>query len=217
LIGCEHQNFALRSQRGGTIEGSNNGRAAITQILSEAQPGDADLFDRLLPAVYEELHSMAARKLRNERDGHTLNATALVHEAYLKLVDQTRVQWQSRGHFFAVASQAMRRILVNYARERNAQKRGGKHEHLRLDEAQFFATDAAAEQIEALDEALTRLGTFDERGAKVVTYRYFGGLTHAEIATVLGTSEATVRRAWITAKAWLRAELTLDLFAPGSS
>ncbi len=159
---------------------------------------------------------MAASKLRLEREGHTLNATALVHEAYLKLVDQTRIEWQSRGHFFAVASQAMRRILVNYARERNAQKRGGRHEHVSLIDAHVFQNTIDSERLEALDDALTRLSAFDERGAEVVTYRYFGGLTHAEIGSVLGTSEVTVRRAWTAAKAWLKAELTIDLITPSS-
>lgn len=186
-------------------------------MLSQARPGDAALFEQLLPAVYDELRAIAAGKLRYERDGHTLNATALVHEAYLKLVDHDRVEWQSRGHFFAVASEAMRRVLVNYARARNAQKRGGKYDHLKLDDVQVFENSEDADRIEALDEALRRLEEFDPRGAKVVTYRYFGGLTNQEIADVLGVSEVTVRRAWVASKAWLRAEIADDLFPAGSA
>lgn len=200
-----------------TEASSRPGRAEITQMLAQARPGDAALFEQLLPAVYDELRAMAAGKLRYERDGHTLNATALVHEAYLKLVDHDRVEWQSRGHFFAVASEAMRRVLVNYARARNAQKRGGKADHLKLDDVQVFEKAEDADRIEALDDALRRLEGFDPRGAKVVTYRYFGGLMNQEIADVLGVSEVTVRRSWVAAKAWLRAEIADDLFPAEST
>ena len=139
-----------------------------------------------------------------ERAGHTLNATALVHEAYVKLVDQTRVEWHGRSHFFAVASEAMRRILVNHARARNALKRGGKESHVPLDDADVFVSDAQSEEVEALGEALDRLEAFDPRGAAVVTYRFFGGLKNEEIAEVLGVSPVTVRRQWRAARAWLR-------------
>ncbi|MEZ4416400.1 MAG: sigma-70 family RNA polymerase sigma factor [Gemmatimonadota bacterium] len=189
---------------------ADSSKDQITRLLVEARDGDRAAFDRLLPAVYEELRSLAQGRLRWERDGHTLNATALVHEAYLKLVDQDQVQWQSRGHFFAVASEAMRRILVNHARARNAQKRGGAHDHVDLHDTQVFSSDREAEGIEALGDALDRLQAFDPRGAHVVTYRFFGGLSHGEVAEVLGVSEITVRRAWTSARVWLRRELGDD-------
>jgi RNA polymerase sigma factor (TIGR02999 family) len=163
--------------------------------------------DELFPLVYEELKAMAAGKLRKERGGHTLNTTALVHEAYLKLVDQTRIEWRSRSHFFAVASQAMRRILINYAHMRNAEKRGGGVETLPLEEARLVLSSEEAEELVALDSALEELNEFNQRGALVVTYRFFGGLTYAEIADVLGTSQITARRAWDTSRAWLRRRL----------
>jgi RNA polymerase sigma factor (TIGR02999 family) len=158
--------------------------------------------------------------VRAERSGHTLNTTALVHEAYLKLVDQTRVEWQSRGHFFAVASEAMRRILVDYAKSRRAAKRGGDAPRLDLGSAANlpadspFSDDEALELIE-LDGALDRLAAFNEQGARVVQYRFFGGLSTDEVAEVLGCSERTVRRSWTAARAWLRKELVRSL--PASS
>lgn len=191
----------------------------VTSLLVEAQGGRRDALDRLLPAVYDELRRIASGRLRFERVGHTLNATALVHEAYVKLVDQSRVQWQGRSHFFAVASEAMRRILVNHARHRNAQRRGGGAHHLPLDEAEVFSSDAQSLEIEALGEALDRLEGFDHRGASVVTYRFFGGLKNEEIAEVLGVSPVTVRRSWRSARAWLKTQLGNDapLSAAGGS
>ena len=185
----------------------------ITRLLAEAALGNKEGLDRLLPLVYEELARLARHKLRSERIGHTLSTTALVHEAYLKLVDQSRVEWRDRHHFFAVASEAMRRILIDYAKQRHAAKRGGKAVHVELDLAggvvatdQLLSDDQATELL-ALDDALERLASFNPQGARVVQYRFFGGLSNAEAAAVLGVSERTVRRSWTMAKAWLRNEL----------
>jgi RNA polymerase sigma factor (TIGR02999 family) len=153
--------------------------------------------------VYEELQRLARHHLRNERDGHTLNTTALVHETYLKLVDQS-VSWQNRRHFFAVASLAMRRILVNYARDRVRLKRGGGQVKLSLDDAPTLAAEDRAEELLALDEALTRLASINERAAKVVECRFFGGLTIEETADILQISATTVKYDWRLAKTWLR-------------
>ena len=162
----------------------------------------------MLPFVYTELHRQASRYLRRERSDHTLQATALIHEAYLKLIDQREVEWQNRAHFFAVAAQAMRRILVDYARTRKREKRGGDDVKLQLDEAINVSTGEKSIDLVALDEALTRLSKFDERQAKVVELRYFSGMTEEETAEVLSISPATVRRDWNMAKAWLHSQLT---------
>jgi len=191
--------------------------ADLTLLLLDAQAGRADALDRLLPAVYGELRALARRRRRDERPDHTLNTTALVHEAYLKLVDQRQASWQNRAHFFAIAAQAMRRVLLEYARARHAQKRGGHDAPLRLDDVggddalpgDAF-TDAQAEEVIALDEALGRLAAFNERGCRVVEYRYFVGLTYEEIAEVMGLSPMTVRRAWEAARAWLHHDLRAD-------
>lgn len=176
----------------------------VTELLDEASGGNREAFDRLVPLVYDELHRLASARLRVERAGHTLNTTALVHEAYVRLVRQERVEWKGRAHFFALASQAMRRILMNYAEARNAQKRSGGVPHVDIDDiAEKLAGDQATELL-ALDEALETLESFNERGARVIEYRFFGGLTHDEIAEAMGLSEATVRRAWRAARAWLR-------------
>lgn len=179
-------------------------QSEVTALLSQASSGNREAFNRLLPAVYDELRQLAGARLRFERDGHTLNATALVHEAYFRLVGQEHVEWQGRAHFFAIASQAMRRILINYAEARNAQKRGGGAQHLDLDAAADTMDATQATELLALDEALKELERFNERGARVVEYRFFGGLTHDEIAEAMGLSEVTVRRAWRSARAWLR-------------
>lgn len=191
--------------------GSDAG-APVTEILHQARAGDRQSMDRLVSLVYDELHALAHRKLAFEQPGHTLQTTALVHEAYLKLVDQTRVDWQNRTHFFAVAALAMRRILVNHAETRRAAKRGGAVVPLELEEAaaRVASTDVIDDRIVALDEALTRLAQFNERGARVVEYRFFGGLGYDEIATIMGLSAITVRRAWETARAWLKRELDAD-------
>lgn len=183
---------------------------AITNLLKKVSKGNREAFDELLPMVYDELKRVAGSRLSMQRDGHTLNATALVHEAYLKLVDQANVEWNSRAHFFAVASRAMRQILIDYAKWKNADKRGGGAPHVVLDQIEEFFSYEGTGNVLAIDEALERLAEFDERGAEVVQYRFFGGLTHAEIADVLGMSEITVRRSWTMAKTWLRRELRDD-------
>lgn len=176
----------------------------VTGLLAEASGGNREAFDRLVPLVYDELHRLATSRLRMEREGHTLNATALVHEAYVRLVGQERVEWKGRAHFFALASQAMRRILINYAEARNAGKRRGTAVHVDLDSVAEFIGEEYATELLALDDALNTLERFNERGARVIEYRFFGGLTHDEIAEAMGLSEATVRRAWRAARAWLR-------------
>jgi RNA polymerase sigma factor (TIGR02999 family) len=178
----------------------------ITRLLAELSGGNSEVVNALLPLIYSELHGMAENQLRRERRDHTLNATALVHEAYLKLVDQSRVTWQNRAHFLGVASQAMRRILINYAQQRKAQKRGGDMIATTFDD-DLLPRETRAEQLIDLDEALNRLKELDARQAQVVEYRYFGGLTHEEIAEVLGISGPTVQRDWRVARAWLSKEL----------
>ena len=185
----------------------------ITTLLRDASGGRREPLDRILTLVYDELHRLARHRLRSERPGHTLNPTALVHEAYLKLVDQTRVEWRSRHQFFAVASEAMRRILIDYAKARHAAKRGGHDGQVPIEDAwavpsdgQGFSFEQAAELL-TLDAALDRLAEFNPVGAQIVQCRFFGGLSNAEVADVLGTSERSVRRSWTVAKAWLRREL----------
>lgn len=180
----------------------------VTELLAELRAGDENAFDALFPRVYDELRGLAHHKLQFERANHTLNTTALVHEAYERLVRQ-EVAWQNRAHFFAVAAQAMRRILVNYAVKRKAEKRGGGAVPLPLHEAGPIGGDDAVDldDVLSIDEALRRLEAFNERGCRVIEYHFFGGLTHEEIAAVMGLSLSTVRRAWRAARAWLRCEL----------
>ena len=179
----------------------------ITKLLVDWRNGDSEALDRLMPLVYEELRRMANNYLRNERKGHTLQTAALVNEAYLRLVDHENIAWQNRAHFFGVAAQAMRRILVDHARSRNYQKRGGGAQQVSLDEAMTLAGDRAAELI-ALDDALRELAKMDERKSRVVELRYFGGLSLEETAEALGVSIPTVTRDWNTAKAWLMREMS---------
>ena len=181
----------------------------ITQMLREASGGDRDALERLLPLVYEELRRLADRKLRYERPDHTLQATALVHEAYLKLIDQSRVEWRNRAHFFAVASQAIRRILVDHARQRGAQKRGGGAEKLSLDEGFNVSVDRPDTNLLHLDRALEKLAETHPEKVGVVELRFFGGLTNEETAEVLGVSLRSVERYWEFARAWLYRELSL--------
>ena len=178
----------------------------VTQLLIAYGQGDRQALDRLLPVVYSELHGIAARQMRHERADHTLNATALVHEVYLKLMDQNQVSWQNRAHFYAIAARAMRQVLISYARKHNAEKRGGGAPNTLLD-GKEIALGERADELIALDEALTRLAGFDERLAQVVEYRFFGGLTIEETASVLDVSSMTVKRDWNKAKAWLYREL----------
>ncbi len=178
----------------------------VTQLLIAYGEGDRRAFDRLLPMVYAELHGIAARQMRRERADHTLNATALVHEVYLKLMDQNQVSWQNRAHFYAIAARAMRQVLISYARKHNAEKRGGGAPNTLLD-GKEIALGERADELLALDEALTRLAGFDQRLAQVVEYRFFGGLTIEETSAVLDVSSMTVKRDWNKAKAWLYREL----------
>ena len=178
----------------------------ITGHLRAWRAGDAAALEQLIPAVYRELHSMAERYLRSESAGHTLQPTALVHEAYLRLIDQTQVEWQSRAHFFGVAAQMMRRILVDHAKAKHRDKRGGGAVKLSLDEALNYGQERATELV-ALDDALQSLAALDERKSRVVELRYFGGLSVEEAAQVLDISPQTVIRDWNMAKAWLYQQL----------
>ena len=190
------------------MEKSVSSSLQITQLLKKWSEGNQEILDKLMPLVYEELRRQASRYLRRERSNHTLQTTALIHEAYLKLVDQKEVEWQSRSHFFAIAAQAMRRILVDYARERHREKRGGAAENLPLEEALMISSQEKSVDLVALDEALNRLAEFDERQARVVELRYFSGLSIEETADILGVSNVTVRRDWNMAKAWLHQQIT---------
>lgn len=187
---------------------SGPGSVEITRMLREWSDGKPEALDELLPLVYKELHRQAARFLRNERSGHTLQTTALINEAYLKLIDRRDVQWQSRTHFFAVAAQAMRRILVDHARTKYREKRGGDNAKISLDDAPPIATEETGVDLVALDEALNKLSTFDPQQARVVELRYFSGLSLIETAEALQISRSTVARDWEAARAWLYRELT---------
>lgn len=178
----------------------------ITDLLLQVRVGDASAMDRLFPLVYDEMRRRAHRALQREHPDHTLGTTGLVHEAYLKLVDQTRVGWKDRAHFFAVAALAMRRILVDYARRHRRAKRGGGVSPVTLDEG-AVSLDERAENLVALDEALTRLGELNPRLSQVVECRFFGGLTEEEIAEALGVTTRTVKRDWAKARGWLYQEL----------
>lgn len=178
----------------------------VTQLLRDWRNGDQAAFERLLPLVYDELRRLAGHYLRGERQGHTLQSAALVHEAYLQLLGQ-EIDWQNRAHFLGVAAQAMRRVLVDYARSRNYQKRGGQVVHVEIDAAATVALSQAGELV-ALDDALQGLEKLDPRKSRVVELRYFGGLSVEETAEVLGVSVPTVVRDWNTAKAWLRREMS---------
>jgi RNA polymerase sigma factor (TIGR02999 family) len=183
-----------------------DGSERITDLLHQVREGNPEATDRLYHAVYSELRRIASRQLQGERPGHTLGTTGLVHETYLKLADQTRVQWQDRAHFYRVAAVAMRRILVDYARRHRAKRRGGELRRVTLDE-KATATERA-ETLLALDEALERLSGLNPRLSQVVECRYFGGLTEEETAEALGVTTRTVQRDWAKAKGWLYLELS---------
>ncbi|MEO8563573.1 MAG: sigma-70 family RNA polymerase sigma factor [bacterium] len=185
----------------------SNAPRDVTALLLAWREGDAQAGERLLPLVYDELHRQAARAMRREDEAHTLQATALVHEAYLRLVDQRRVEWKSRAHFFGVAAQAMRRVLVDHARGRLAEKRGGAMQRVTLGDAGAHASADPELDVLALHEALERLAALDPEQARLVELRYFGGLGIEETAEALGVSGATVKREWAVARAWLRREL----------
>ena len=179
----------------------------VSLLLAKLANGKKDAADQLLPLVYAELRRVARRHLRHERIGQTLQPTALVHEAYLKLVNQRDVTWQGRAHFIGVASRIMRRILVDHARRRLREKRGGAQKNLLLDENLVGLSDRESEELVALDTALTGLKSLDDRQSHIVEMRYFGGLTVEETAEVLGISARTVKREWAMARAWLRSEI----------
>jgi RNA polymerase sigma-70 factor (ECF subfamily) len=179
----------------------------ISQLLRSWNDGNGQAFEELLPLVYDELHRQAHRYLRREREGHTLQTTALIHEAYLNLIKQNCVNFQNREHFFAISANLMRRILVNYANARHRQKRGGQNEDLELNDSILIATKSKDLDLLALDEALTRLAEMDEQQARIVELRYFGGLTIEETSEVMGIAAATIKRDWKLTKAWLYREL----------
>lgn len=181
--------------------------AEITELLIKWNGGDREALDRLLPLVYRELHKIASRHMRRESAEHTLDTTSLVHEAYLKLIDQTRANWQNRSQFYGVSANIMRRILLDHARKRLRQKRGGGAFRISLDDGSIDVSDERAQELVALDEALTRLASEDPEKAKLVELRYFGGLSIEETAEVMGIGTATVIRHWRTAKAWLYKEI----------
>ncbi|MEQ1644377.1 MAG: sigma-70 family RNA polymerase sigma factor [Pyrinomonadaceae bacterium] len=187
----------------------NLGRDAppITELLRQWRGGDSNALSELTNYVYNDLRRRASAYLRGERPGHTLQTTGLVHETVIKLIGKDDIDWADRNHFFAVAAQAMRRILVDHARSRSREKRGGKAEELPLDEAMVRAVRAGSVDLAALDEALDHLAAFDERQAQVVELKYFGGMTLDETAEILGVSRETVKRDWQMARAWLRQQL----------
>ena len=179
----------------------------VTALLARWRAGDAKALESLIPLVYEELRSLAQHYLRRERPNHTLQTTALIHEAYLKLVDQRAVQWQNRAHFFGVAAQLMRRVLVDYARQRAADKRGGGVDLLPLEDSMAIGVSNQIDMI-AVDDALNRLATVDPDQVRLVELRFFGGLTIEETAEVLGWSSGSVKREWTVARAWLQREIS---------
>ena len=178
----------------------------ITHLLKEWSDGDDQALDRLTPLVYEELRKQAARYLRRERPGHSMQTTALINEAYLRLIDARNVRWQGRAHFFAIAANLMRRILVDHARRRDAEKRGGTQIRLTLDNA-LAVTKQSDVDLLMIDDALTRLAAIDPQQAQVVELRFFSGLSVEETAAALGISPRTVKRDWSVARAWLRREI----------
>ncbi len=188
----------------------DNSPADVTQLLSDLSGGNKNVVNILMPMVYKEMHQLAHMHLRGERRNHTLNATALVHEAYMKLVNQDKITWQNRAHFFGIASQAMRRILINYANARIAQKRGG-NEPLATFVDDKIKRESKPEELIALDEALKRLEKMNERQSKIIEHWFFVGLKHEEIAEVLEVSVPTVRRDFRLAKAWLTRELKQEI------
>jgi RNA polymerase sigma factor (TIGR02999 family) len=178
----------------------------VTDLLNDWGNGDQEALNKLMPLVYDELHRLASRYLRHERIGHTLQTTALVHEAYLKLIDQKKANWRNRVQFFAAAAKVMRHVLVDYARSRKAAKRGGDYCRLSLDEAAISSKETDADLL-TLNEALNSLATIDPQQSRVVELRVFGGLTVEEAADALGVSPRTIKREWSMAKAWLHRQI----------
>jgi RNA polymerase sigma factor (TIGR02999 family) len=187
---------------------AEHSRAEITQMLVAWSHGDKAAFEKLVPLVSVELHRLAKRYMSRERPGHTLQTTALIHEAYLRLIDGAQVGWQDRTHFFAVSAQVMRRILVDFARSHQTLKHGGTICRITMDEAEAGVSQESDANVVAIDQALDALSTLDSRQSQVVELRFFGGLSLEETAEALKTSVATVRRDWTLARAWLRRELS---------
>lgn len=179
----------------------------VTAMLRDWTNGDQEALDKLIPVVYDELRRQAARYLRGERPGHTLQTTALIHEAYLRLINQHNVEWKDRAHFYAIAARLMRQILVDHARKRQAAKRGGSDIKVPLEEETVISPERNVDLV-ALDEALTRLAGIDPQQSRIVEMRYFSGLSTEETAEVMGVSSRTVKRDWNVAKAWLRQEIS---------
>lgn len=191
------------------ISETDENQEKVTQMLRQVQAGNRDALDELFPIIYKELRRLASSQLAGERANHTLQPTALVHEAYMRLIDQHSVNWQNRAHFFSIAAETMRRILVNHAVQRNAQKRGSGVACIELDEAISYHDQAADRELDLvlLDDALKQLEEFDPTQAKIVELRFFGGLTVEETAEVMKISESTVKREWRMAKSWLKTKL----------
>lgn len=185
----------------------NRERPDVTTLLLRVKVGDRSAESDLMPLIYDELRAIARNHMRHERQNHTLQATVLVHEAFLQLAGDSHVEWQNRAHFFALASRAMRRILIDYARTANAEKRPGAHEQVELESALIFTEERKVDVL-ALNEALERLATWDPRQSQVVEMKFFAGLSFEEIAEVLNISDRTAKRDWMMARAWLHAELT---------
>ncbi len=179
----------------------------ITRMLIELTDGNTEVVNSILPHIYDELRRLAGSYLRRERADHTLQPTALVHEAYMKLIDQKKVKWQNRAHFFGIAAQVMRRILLDHARKHKADKRGGEAEKLPLEEEILVVSHEKSNELIALDDALDALAAIDPQKAKIVELRYFGGLSIEETAEVMGVSVPTINRQWRTAKAWLYGQI----------
>jgi RNA polymerase sigma factor (TIGR02999 family) len=180
----------------------------VTQLLQQWSDGDKNALEKLMPLVHGELHRLAHQHMRRESAGHVLQTSALINEAYIRLVDQPQIRWQGRAHFFGIAARLMRHILVDDARKRNAAKRGGSFIQVPLDEASAVVQEQAA-NVAALDDALQRLETIDERQGKIVELRFFGGLSIEETAEILKVSPGTVMRDWTFARAWLRNEMSV--------
>ena len=187
--------------------GVGNDHQQITKLLLAWRDGEPAALDRLMPIVYEELKRLASAYMRRQKPGHSLQTVDLVNEAYMRLIDSSRVKWQDRNHFYAIASQIMRRLLVDSARKRNSQKRGGGRAQITLDDNLEIAGGPGTDLV-ALDEAMKRLAVLNPRQSRIIELRYFGGLTEEETAEVLGLSSRTIRRDWTVARAWLFRELT---------
>ena len=197
------------SQSGRTSTLAQAQSTSVTDLLIRARSGDSSALENVFPLIYQELRGLAEQQLRNEPTGHTLSATALVHEAYMRLIDYSRMEWTGRAHFMAVAATAMRRILVDHARGQRSLKRGGKLRRISIDAIQLGADDQV-ELLLAIDTALDKLKDHDARQAQVVECRFFGGMTEEETAEALGVGLRTVKRDWAKAKSWLYRELSTE-------